>query len=211
MRGRVALGFRTHSGWAAMVAVRDPVEAPLVVQRRRVELIDHRVAGAKQPYHAAEKMPLSEAEAFINECAEVSAALACKAVRAAIDELTLKGYVVRGSCVLLGSGRESGSLAATLASHTMIHTAEGNFFREVLKTACESCGLEVVPVKEKAVWDRAVAALGRPRAELESCIAELGKSVGPPWTQDEKLSALAGWLVLAASAESNYGPGPRGA
>jgi len=32
---------------------------------------------------------------------------------------------------------------------------------------------------------------------LSSKIAALGKSLGPPWTADEKLAALSAWLVLA--------------
>lgn len=197
--GRVALGFRAHSGWAAMVALRDPVAAPLVVQRRRVELIDRGTSCVAQPYHAAEKMALSEAEAFVNQCAEVAEALAKKAVRDAVAELAAKGYSVAGCCVLLGSGRSASSLAATLASHTMIHTAEGDFFRDALKKACECCGLAVSPIKEKQVWDQAVTSLRISREELERRISELGRSIGPPWRQDEKLSALAGWIVLAGS------------
>ncbi len=195
--GRIALAFRAHSGWAAMVALRDPVAAPLVVQRRRVELIEGEIP--RQPYHAAEKMPLREAEAFLDECAAVARAMANKAVRAAVENMAAKGYTVAGSCVLLGSGRAPASLASTLASHTMIHTAEGDFFRNALKDACQECGLAVAPVKEKTLWDRATAGLGMSRADLACRVCELGKTIGPPWTQDEKLSALAGWIVLAGA------------
>lgn len=195
--GRVALGFRAHSGWAAMVALRDPVAAPLVVQRRRVDLIDHGIP--RQPYHAAEKMSLSEAETFLQECADVAAALANNAVRAAVSELSAKGYTVAGSCVLLGSGRLTNCLASTLASHTMIHTAEGDFYRDALKKACEYSGLAVSPIKEKQVWDHAAACLRIPREDLERRVGEMGKSIGPPWRQDEKLCAIAGWLVLKSA------------
>ena len=195
--GRVALGFRAHSGWAAMVALRDPVNAPLVVQRRRLELLDRGTACPAQPYHAAEKMALNEAETFLEECAAVAGALAIKAVRSAVDELLEKGYSVAGSCVLLGSGRPASSLGTTLASHTMIHTAEGDFYRGALKKACECCGLAISPIKEKQVWEQAVNCLRISREDLEHRVSELGKSIGPPWTQDEKLSAVAGWIVLA--------------
>lgn len=197
--GRVALGFRAHSGWAAMVALRDPVAAPLVVQRRRVELIDRGTDCPAQPYHAAEKMPLNEAETFLKECAEVAEALAIKAVQDAVAELAEKGYSVAGSSILMGSGRPASSLASTLASHTMIHTAEGDFFRDALKKACECCGLAVSAIKEKQVWEQAVTRLGTSREELESRVSELGKSIGPPWRQDEKLSAIASWIVLAGA------------
>jgi hypothetical protein len=31
-------------------------------------------------------------------------------------------------------------------------------------------------------------------------LAALGKPLGPPWTQDEKLASLAAWLVLRGRA-----------
>jgi len=33
---------------------------------------------------------------------------------------------------------------------------------------------------------------------LNRQVAALGKSLGPPWTQDEKLATLAAWLTLAS-------------
>jgi hypothetical protein len=194
---RVTLGFRSHSGWAAMVALRGPAAAPLVIQRRRLELIDPRISGAKQPYHAAAEMPLKDAEAFLGECAEVADAMAYKAVQQSVADLKSKGLNVAGCCVLLASGRQSCSLAATLASHAAIHTAEGDFFRNALQKACAGLGLTSSPFKEKEVWDRATIGLGMSRGELEGRIAELGKSIGPPWRQDEKFCALAAWLLLA--------------
>jgi len=164
-----------------------------------MELIDRGTSCPAQPYHAAEKMTLDEAETFLSQCAEVAGALAKIAVRDAVAELAAKGYSVAGSCVLLGSGRPASTLAATLASHTMIHTAEGDFFRAALKEACECCGLTVSPFKEKQLWDQAVTSLLITREELDRRIGELGKSIGPPWRQDQKLCAIAGWIVLAGS------------
>lgn len=46
-----ALGFRAHSGWAAMVALAGALNAPLVVDRRRLELADPHRTGPMQPYH----------------------------------------------------------------------------------------------------------------------------------------------------------------
>jgi hypothetical protein len=37
-------------------------------------------------------------------------------------------------------------------------------------------------------------------ADLQQQITELGRSLGPPWRQDEKLASLAAWIALAASA-----------
>ena len=88
-------------------------------------------------------------------------------------------------------------LAAILQSHALIHTAEGEFFREALVQACGHCGLPVTKVKEREVWSRAAASLRLSTASLQELIAELGRPLGPPWRQDEKLASLAGWVALA--------------
>ncbi len=193
---KVALGFRVHSGWACLVAVTAQDDAPQVIARRRLELADHGLRGF-QPYHAASEMPLAEAEAFLDRCAETSEATATASVQNLIQQLTAKGCEVAGSCILLGSGRPAADLAATLRSHPMIHTAEGDFFRRVLQKGCESCGLPVLTVKEKELVSRAAAALGLTPDQLQRRIAAMGKAAGPPWRQDEKLCAIAGWLALA--------------
>jgi len=194
---RAALGFRAHSGWAALVVVAGSASTPVVIGRRRVETADPRIRGSLQPYHAAKAMKLADAEAFLAGCAEATRKMAETAIRAAVAESASKGHTAAGACILLGSGRATTDLAATLRSHPMIHTAEGNFFRETLKIACDSCGLPVLGVKEKELAGQAAAALGLSGDDLQRRVAELGKSIGPPWTQDEKLCAIAAWLALS--------------
>jgi hypothetical protein len=66
-----ALGFRVHSGWAALVALaagsrEDP--SPRVAARFRIEIADPSIDGSKQPYHAAEPMPLAQAARYLARC-----------------------------------------------------------------------------------------------------------------------------------------------
>jgi len=197
---RAALGFRVHSGWAAMVVVARPNDGPLTIERRRLELIDHKIRGFQQPYHTAKDMKLPDAKAFLDQCAGAAKAVATASLRKAVSDLAGNGYKIAGSCILLGAGRPADDLAATLRSHVMIHTAEGHFFRNALQKACESCGLPVIGVKEKELMSRASAAIQISPAELHQRISKLGKTIGPPWRQDEKLCTIAGWLVLASSA-----------
>ena len=190
---RAALAFRAHSGWAVMVALAEPVPAPQLLRRCRIELIDR--DGFAQPYHAAEKMPLAEAESFLESCSAASAALAQIAVRDAL--LKLRGYRLTGASVLLASGRPLPDLAAILRSHALIHTAEGEFYRAALRNSCESSHLRVTGIKERDLLAEASRALHRSPEDLQREIAGFGKIVGPPWRQDEKFCALAAWLLLA--------------
>ncbi len=192
------MGFRAHSGWAVLVAIRGSIANPSVVHRRRIELADRGIPGSAQPYHAAKRMSLLEAELFLRRCADSAAVMARDAVKDAVSELAERSCEVAGSCILSASGRTTTELAAILASHPMMHTAEGEFFRAALRSGCESCGLAISTVKEREVVSRSAAALGIATEEVERRAVVLGKSIGPPWRQDEKLAAMAGWLVLGS-------------
>jgi hypothetical protein len=93
-----------------------------------------------------------------------------------------------------------GTLAEALASHTMLHTAEGQFYRDALRDASEHFGVAVMGVREKELFARATEMLRMGESEIRRRIATMGKAIGPPWSQDEKLAAVAGWLVLKAGA-----------
>ena len=185
-----ALGFRAHSGWAVAVAVTGSPGKPVVLERRRIEIADAAIRGSKQPYHAAEGLGVQDAEALVGRCRESSAALARDAVSSLAAQVAAQ-HRVAGCGILFGSGRALPGLEAILRSHALIHAAEGEFFREVLSGACENCGLRVERIKEREVWER--SAKGQ-----QQRINELGRALGPPWTQDEKLAAMAAWIVLGA-------------
>ncbi len=197
---RAALGLRAHSGWAALVVVGGPPHSPEVMHRRRIELADPGIPGSKQPYHAAEGLPLEKAEELVRRCADAARLLARRALRAVIDELRESGQEVVGCGLLLASGRPATTLAATLASHALIHTAEGELFRNALTHASEQCGLPVTAVKERELFAHGAAQLGVRIDNLQRQLNELGRPIGPPWRQDQKLAALVGWLALAVGS-----------
>jgi hypothetical protein len=191
-----ALGFRAHSGWAALVAVAGTPRSPAVLIRRRIGLVDPSVRGAKQPYHEAEGKNLPKAREIIRRCSSDASKLAGKVFREVVGELGRNGHRVAGCGLLLASGRPLPALEAILASHALIHTADGELFRDALAGASEDCGVPVTRVPEKELLQRVTADLRISTDELQLAIRELGRSLGPPWTRDEKFAALAGWLAL---------------
>ena len=205
---KAALGFRAHSGWTALVAVAGPADYPAVIERRRITLADPQIPGSKQPYHAAEGWPLSKATEYLDRCASKTRDLAQEALREIVAGLQSKGHDIAGCGILTASGRPLTTLAATLASHALIHTAEGEFYRSALIEACEWCGLPVTRVSERELFDRAAKDLRTPAEKLRKRLTELGRTIGPPWTQDEKYSALLGWMLLTGAAKRS-GRSPR--
>jgi hypothetical protein len=195
--GEVALGFRAHSGWATMVAAGGPRAEPGVLRRLRVELAAD-YPGSRQPFHAAEGRELKKAAALIQRSTEAARTLASRAFREAIAGLQREGHEVVACGLLLAAGRPLPALPQILASHALIHAADGELFREALVHASRGCGLEVTAVKERELMDRAAAALRVPAPELKSRVDAMGRPLGPPWRQDEKLATLVAWLSLAA-------------
>jgi hypothetical protein len=194
---KAALGFRAHSGWAVLVVVGGPLESPVVVDRRRIEIADSTMAGSKQPYHAAEGLNLKDAEILVNACTERSTQLATAAVEAAIRDAKRKGYRVSTSGTVAGSGKAVPALEKILASHPLLHTAEGELFRNVIKQACANHHLSVVAVKEKELTSVAQNELGISGELIEQHLQRMGKAIGAPWRQDEKSASLVAWMALA--------------
>lgn len=195
-----AIGCRAHSGWAALVIVAGPVSSPRILDRRRIVIADPTIPGSKQPYHTAKKLPFQQAEKLVARCTERSRALARQELRAAVDHARNGGHEVAGCGIVLASGRPLPDLAATLASHAFIHTAEGELFRNVIADASRELKVPVTGVKQRELLAQASAALGKSDKELQSYLQKTGRELGPPWTEDEKCATLAAWLALAASS-----------
>jgi len=183
-----AIGFRAHSGWAAAVAIAGPADAPSVIARRRIEMVDRDSAGGKQPYHAVVGLEMREAQKIVTASAARAASLAAAALGGIVEDLRKLGHEVAGCGLVLASGRSLPTLASILASHPLIHTAEGELFREALRAAIRTCALPLVAVKERELLSRA--------KPLEPHLAAMGRAIGPPWRQDQKYAAMAAWLAL---------------
>jgi hypothetical protein len=191
-----AVGFRAHSGWTALVALALTKGAPTVLARQRVHLVETFTYEFRQPYHTGEKLPLDEARAFVSRMEKESRRLALHAIRKLKAELQEQGYSLARCGLLLASGRPLPALPQILTSHSLIHSADGELFREALLDASASCDLKAVTIKEREVLDSASRALRVKPADLTRRVAELGHAVGPPWTLDEKLASLVAWLAL---------------
>jgi hypothetical protein len=194
---RAAIGVRMHSGWGALVAVSNSAGTVEVIDRRRVTITAPGTPGANQPYHFAENLELPEAEKFLGNCLAASKRLALAAVQDVVGELRGRQYRVVGSAVLLASGRPLPPLSKILASHALIHAAEGEFFREAFSKACEGLDLSVTGFRERNLDECVQTTFGKEAARMRQQVSGLGRSLGPPWTKDQKTAALAALLVLA--------------
>ena len=183
-----------------MVVLGGTPAKPLVLARERLELADAKLAGSKQPYHAVEPLPLEEARARLATLAASSARLAASGIRALASTAHAAGVELRAAGILDSAGRSGAPLEAILASHALIHTADGNFFREALESGCAAQRLAVTRIRQRDLTGEAAAELERSPEELRATVAQLGREVGSPWGADQKGAALIAWLLLARGA-----------
>jgi hypothetical protein len=191
---KVAFGMKAHSGWAALVVVGIRDGEFVVVDRRRVELVEEE--WAKQPYHAAEEMKGAEARDLVNRGIDAARRIAVSEMRAAVNREKERKNDVIACAVLTGNSMPDWSVEEILSVHFRMHKAEGVLFRDVLARATETCGLRLVAITEKQLMKHADAALGITESALVRNVAALGKVVGPPWGKDQKDSALAAMVAL---------------
>jgi hypothetical protein len=77
-----------------------------------------------------------------------------------------------------------------------MHKAEGVLFREALAAAARHSNLKVVEVPAKTLDECAVQSLGRSSSKLAEGISSLGKSIGAPWSKDQKEATVAAMIAL---------------
>jgi hypothetical protein len=192
-----ALGFRAHSGWAAAVALGGSLRSPEVIDRRRIALIEPGSPGGVQPYHVARTMDLPKAEEFI---AGVIAAIdrsALLAVRTFAEGISGKSHEIACCGIVLASGRPLPSLERTLRAHAMVHTAEGELYRAAIVSAAKNLNLRCVRVPERDLYKLAAKQFRIPEPKLKIRITEMGRTLGSPWSVDEKSATLVAWLAMA--------------
>jgi hypothetical protein len=203
VKKKAAIGIRAHSGWGALVAVSGETGAEEIVERERIVIVDTKTPGVKQPYHFAQILSAREneraAEQYVKKCAVASAKMARAILGEVVKKLQDRGYSIVGAAILLGSGRPLPPFPKILASHPMLHTAEGVFFRQAFSEALEKLGIPGTGIPERQLEERAGEVFGRRAASIQRRIAAMGRSVGPPWTLDQKSAALGAAIVLAAS------------
>jgi len=206
-----ALGFRVHSGWTAVVAVCVNRGAPVVLARQRAHLVETFTYEFRQPYHTAGKMLQGQAREFISRMQAEARRLAHRAIRDLQSDLQKQGLKLTRCGLLLASGRELPALDKIIASHALIHTADGELFREAILHASARCGLRDFRINEKELLDHAGQVFRLKSVDVMGRVTELGRAFGAPWSQDEKFATLAAWLALHASPRSSHKTGTRNA
>lgn len=193
---RAAIGIKTHSGWAALVAVEGTFPTPKILARQRIDLIETN-DGANQPYHHAKQLKLVEAKDYLDRTATISRRLAKRTIQLVAARMHEQDCELVGCGILLASGRSLPNLEEILASHPLMHAAEGEFFRAAIRDACQELNIHNTGVRERGILEQSASKFKVEVSALKAQLTILGRSLGSPWTGDQKQASLAALLVLA--------------
>jgi len=191
------LGLRPHTYWTAAAVVAGAADAPEILWRERLAFAG---PGEKFPFHRAAEAEVAAAPAIIEASRRAYVANLRRELLPLLERMRARGVEVRLAATAASTARLPPALADILASHSRIHTAEGDFARDAVAAGCEAAGLAVRRVVERELPALTADRLGVGLPELAARLKAMGAALGPPWSEDYKLAAQAAWLQLPALA-----------
>lgn len=176
--------------------VEGTAESPQVVARHIVELSDPDVPAARQPYHASTGLARELDSPELHRLIADIQAYARNSVAELLHRVTSPDRRLSGAGIAVGSEIDPARIGNP---HVRAHANEGRLFRTVVQDALADRSLPSSIFVERELPGLATQRLGQSEAALKRRLTELGRPLGGSWRRDDKMAALAAWLVLASS------------
>lgn len=189
----VALGFKPHTGWAVAVTIGGDAAGPVVFDRRRVCLCPEDLP--RQVYHHAQGLSPARAVRAVVDVEDAVDIASDLVVGQLAEQAAGHGRLV--AVGIVGEPRDVPDLKHVLASHALLHLAEGELYRSALDEAARERGLDVALTHPKRTLEQAAAALGVTTAVLAATLTGLRRELGAPWQADHREAAAAALVALA--------------
>ena len=194
-RSSAVVGVSEHNGWAIFVCVSAQEGRPVVIDRRRVQLLDSGLP--RQPYHhEATELELGKAEALITRVEESAAANALSRLTELQQDIESDHELVAISIREDPVRPLPKTVAEILSHHPSMHAAEGILYRRALRSAGHHLRIHVAAYPRKNDMAHFAKLLTTDEDSLNALLKELGKSLGPPWQKDHKVAASAAMAIL---------------
>ena len=190
------IGFRVKSGWATAVLLTGPIDSPVVLDAGIVDLSDPKVPDSKQPYHDGMYVARKEGPQLERLLTSV-AAYSQRSLATLLSKYVAAGYRLSEAGLVVGSDRDP---AVIMNPHIRVHAAEGRLFRTVIEQALTHSGIPNSIFVERMLLAHAARVLRRSPAHLKEVVARLRPAAAERWRAEEKVAALAAWLLLASPA-----------
>ena len=188
-----ALGVTVKSGWACVVLVEGSSVSPRVRETRVVDLADPAIPESRQPYHDGFGTARSPGPA-LNRLVTAVERYGARSMNDLFDHCKTAGHSLCGVGVVVGSLIDPESIGN---SHVRIHALEGRLFRQIVIEAAERRGIPCAIHRDRDLYERATAKLGKPAATMRRQVTTVDRPGGGPWRAEHKAAALAAWMMLA--------------
>jgi hypothetical protein len=162
-----AIGITVHTGWGACVVVGGSLRNPEIVGNTIIELLD---GTERFCYHRAADMKAASVREWLQRVRARALTQARSALTPLLTPTVRVGAIVAKDGVLPDPD-------TALSTHMRIHLAEGLFYRDIFREACQ------IPCRIT------------PPASLD--ITAVGRLATRPWSRDQKLAALAAWHAMS--------------
>jgi hypothetical protein len=190
------LGAADHNGWAVCVTVAASRGVPVIVDRRRIELIEPGVPS--QPYHhETVRMPRPEAEQLVVRVRESVMRTTRARLTQLRDELSPPHTIVAMALRIPPLEYVPATVAEAHAAYSVMCRADGMMYHEALRTAAGELNVSVMLDPRGEAVARAADRLGVGVDAVERFLRNAGASLGPPWQKEHRLATAAAMAVLA--------------
>jgi len=194
-----SIGIEDHYSWANLVSVTTSGPNEILLDRRRVQLLDQQLAAS--PYHHDTlQMPLSEAEKLVRDVRTSANRRAESALSSLIEELAPAKCL--GIAIRMPPLPELPATVAEVHSSTWItNRADGMIYHQALTQAAAQLNLRVFYFEKDNVLELAAKARGKTARDLERQLKAFRTTIGPPWRKGH-IVACAGAIFAHVSAAS---------
>jgi hypothetical protein len=200
-RAPCVVSVADHAGWAHVVCVAVRGQAPAVIERRRVALLDPGLPTL--PYHHdTTTMREDKANALIAQVRRSIASRTSDALTRVVTDLTPAYAVVALAIREPPFAELPETVAAVWKSYRLQCAADGIMYQLAICHAGRQLGLDVHLCRRGEETSRAAEQLGVTVREVEEFVSRDGRPAGPPWTQEHRRAYAAGIAVLTAHARS---------
>ncbi len=162
-----ALGISVHTGWGACVVVGGSLRKPEILGNKVIELLGDE---ERFCYHRAATLKPALVQEWLGRMRSKALLQARKELSLLLDQQVRVGAIVAKEGMLPDPN-------TVFSTHLRIHSAEGFFYRDIFRDACQ-LPCRIIPP-----------------GSLD--IATMGKLAVKPWGRDQKLAALAAWQVMS--------------
>jgi len=192
-----SIGIEDHYAWANLVSVTTSGPNEILLDKRRVELLDQQLTAS--PYHhEALQMPLSGAEKLVRDVKASANKRAKLALSSLIGELA--PAKCRGIAIRVPPLPDLPATVAEVHANTWImNRADGMIYHQALTRAAARLNLRVFYFEKDNVLELAAQARGKTARDLERQLTAFGTTLGPPWRKGHVV-ACAGAIFAHVSA-----------